>query len=119
MKQRLVVMNGQRIVETAQESNGSFVNAKYDVIGKANGLKPGLYNLYAAAKPDKSQATEGLILHADRESVYQGKGKNIIKHDRADFDKVPEIGSSLSVSYNDQGRAAVTKSIQQSRSLSR
>lgn len=30
---------------------------------------------------------------------------NIIKHNRADFDKVPEIGSVLSVSYNAQDKA--------------
>ena len=50
MKQRLLVMNGQRIVQAEQE--GAWANQKVD---KAGALKPGMYNLYMAQQADKKQ----------------------------------------------------------------
>lgn len=100
MKERLLVMNGQRIVQA--EKNGAWTNQKVD---KAGALKPGIYNLYMAQAADKKQTHDGVIVHADSNSVYQQKGKNFVVHARSDFDKVPEIGSAKSISYNDQGKA--------------
>jgi hypothetical protein len=48
-----------------------------------------------------------VIVHADATNVYQQIGKNFVMHARSDFDKVPEIGSAKSISYNAQGKAAV------------
>lgn len=110
MKQRLVVMNGQRIVQTSQGSGDSFDGGKNDLVGKASGLKPGVYNLYSAANADKSQGYDGQILHADKSAIYQKTSANIIKHDRANFDKVPEIASVQNIKYDEQGRAVVTAS---------
>lgn len=113
MKQRLVVMNGQRIVQSAQGSTDSFENGKTEVVGKANTLKPGVYNLYSAATADKSQGYDGQILHASKDAVYQKTGANIIKHDRSDFDIVPAIASVQNIKYDEQGRAVVAASTQQ------
>ncbi|EOV4287858.1 IncP plasmid survival protein KfrB [Escherichia coli] len=103
MKERLLVMNGQRIVQA--EKDGAWTNQKVD---KAGALKPGIYNLYMAQAADKKQTHDGVIVHADSNSVYQQKGKNFVVHARSDFDKVPEIGSAKSVTYDANGKAQVS-----------
>lgn len=103
MKKRILVMNGQRIVQT--EQGGAWTNEKVD---KAGALKPGIYNLYIAKEADKDQRSEGMIVHADSSNVYQQIGKNFVMHERKNFDKVPEVGASKSISYNAQGKATAT-----------
>ena len=102
MKQRLLVMNGQRIVQA--EKDGAWTNQKVD---KAGALKPGIYNLYMAQAADKTQTHDGVIVHADTNNVYQQAGKSFVMHVRADFDKVPDIGNAKSISYTAQGQAVV------------
>lgn len=102
MKERLLVMNGQRIVQVEKE--GAWTSQKVD---KAGALKPGIYNLYTAQAADKTQTHAGLIVHADTTNVYQQIGKSFVMHARSDFDKVPEIGSAKNISYNSHGKAAV------------
>ncbi|EHO0169655.1 IncP plasmid survival protein KfrB [Escherichia coli] len=115
MKHRLLVMNGQRIVQT--ENQGAWTNQKVD---KAGALKPGIYNIYMAQKAEKSQRHDGTIVHADSGSIYQQVGKNFVMHARSDFDKVPEIGSAKSISYDAQGKAQVSaESVKLSRGRSR
>ncbi|EMJ7039721.1 MULTISPECIES: IncP plasmid survival protein KfrB [Pseudomonadota] len=103
MKHRLLVMNGQRIVQT--ENQGAWTNQKVD---KAGALKPGIYNIYMAQKAEKSQRHDGTIVHADSGSIYQQVGKNFVMHARSDFDKVPEIGSAKSITYDANGKAQVS-----------
>ena len=110
MKQRLLVMNGQKIVQHEQE--GHWLN---DKVEKAGFLKPGIYNLYLTNPADKTKTHDGLILHADKDSVFQQVGKNFVKHDRVDFVKAPAIGSHSSITY-DQGKAIASVA---SRALSR
>jgi hypothetical protein len=107
MKQRLLVMNGQRILQTAQDSDWS--NQKVD---KAGELRPGIYNLSGAIKADRGKAHTGPILHADGATVYQGQGRAIVAHDRTDFGKVPEIGSTKTISYYEAGKASVAEPVQ-------
>jgi hypothetical protein len=104
VKQRLLVMNGQRLVQSEQ---GSEWNT--EKVEKACALKPGIYNIYLASPADKGTATDGPIVHVDKDHVYQQAGKGYIKHSRAEFDKVPDIGSSLKVSYTN-GRTVVAPS---------
>ena len=114
MKQRLLVMNGQRLLQTEQDNK--WQNTKVD---KAGLLKPGIYNLYLSSQTSKTERHEGVILYADKDYIYQQVGKAYVKHDRADFDKVPEIGSTKAIEYR-QGRAVVTTpAIKQGRGLSR
>lgn len=115
MKHRLLVMNGQRIVQT--ENQGAWTNQKVD---KAGALKPGIYNIYMAQKADKSQRHDGSIVHADSGSIYQQVGKNLVMHARSDFDKVPEIGSAKSITYDASGKAQVSaESVKLSRGRTR
>ena len=115
MKQRLLVMNGQRIVQS--EQGGAWTNQKVD---KAGELKTGIYNLYMAQQADKSQRHEGVIVHADSNSVFQQVGKQFVMHSRSDFDKVPDIGSAKSISYDAQGKANVSaEAVKLSRGRSR
>ena len=71
---------------------------------RAGTVKPGIYNLYLASQADKTKTHDGVVLYADKESVFQQVGKTFIKHARSDFEKVPESGSNASIRY-DQGRA--------------
>ena len=115
MKQRLLVMNGQCIVQN--EQGGAWTNHK---VSKAGELKPGIYNLYLAQPADKTQRYDGVIVYADSNNVSQQVGKNFVMHSRADFDKVPEIGSARRISYDAQGKANVSaEAVKLSRGRSR
>jgi hypothetical protein len=102
MKERLLVMNGQKIVQA--EKDGAWTSLKVD---KAGALKPGIYNLFLAHQADKTRTHDGVVVHADNKNVYQQIGKAFVMHARSDFDIVPEIGSAKSISYGSEGRAAV------------
>lgn len=105
MKQRLIVMNGQRIVESEQAEG----NWHIDQVDKAQGIKPGIYNLTTSSQADKATESVGIILHTDNSAVYQQVGKNIVKHQRQDFNKVPEVGQVKGIRYNPQGMAVVVE----------
>lgn len=102
VKQRLLVMNGQCIVQS--EEGGRWKDSK---VGKASGIKPGVYNIYLAEKADKAKNHEGMILYADGDSLYQQIDKKYVKHALSDFDKVPEVGVTKAIKY-EQGRAVVS-----------
>lgn len=102
MKQRILVMNGQRIVQSERE--GSWAN---DHVTKAGALKPGLYNIFAATTPDKSKRYQGTIIHGDESGIYQQIGKQYVVHAVSDFDIVPPIGAAASITYAANGRAQV------------
>jgi cell filamentation protein len=104
MKQRLLVMNGQRLVQSEQ---GGQWNT--DKVEKAGTVKPGIYNIHLSTQADKAKTHDGVIVHADKDHVYQQVGKNFVKHDRSDFDKVPDIGNNSSIKY-DGGKATVSAS---------
>lgn len=101
MKQRLLVMNGQRLVQS--EKGGDW---NTDKVEKAGAVKPGVYNIHLSLQADKSKTHDGPVIHADKEHVYQQVGRTFVKHDRADFDKLPEIGSNSTIKY-DNGKATV------------
>ena len=93
MKLRLIVMNGQRIVEA--EEDGDW---KCREVGKAGKLKPGVYNLYLSQQPDKSKRYDGIIVHYTDDYIYQKVDERFICHSRADFCyKLPEIGTQKSI----------------------
>lgn len=95
MKNRVLVMNGTRVLQSDQEGKGW----KNEKVEKAGLLKPGLYNIYLATLADQTKTHTGPIVHIDKESVYQQIGQTFIKHDVTKFDKLPEVGSSLDVKY--------------------
>lgn len=104
MKLRLLVMNGQRLVQFEQE--GKWATAKVE---KAGTLKPGIYDLHLSARAEPSKQYDGPIIHVDKDSAYQQIRKGYVKHTLADFDKVPETGNNVCVKY-DEGKAALTPS---------
>jgi hypothetical protein len=108
MKQRLLVMNGQRIVQS--EQGGAWINEKVD---KAGAIKPGIYNLHMALPADKSQRYVGVILHTDNDKVYQQAGKSLVMHSRSDFDRGQAIGLEKSITYDAQGKATVSAEVAQ------
>ena len=115
MKQRLLVMNGQRIVQAEQD--GKWVNQKVD---KAGEIKPGIYNVYLATEADRTAKHSGVVLHADVAAVYQQIGKAFVSHPKAAFDKLPDVGSCRTIAYDEQGRAhSIAMEVQQARSRSR
>jgi cell filamentation protein len=104
MKQRLLVMNGQLLVQSEQVGQWGI-----EKVEKAGAVKPGIYNIYLATQADKGRVSDGPIIYADKDNVYQQVGKSFVKHSRKDFDKVPEMGCGASVSY-ENGRAIAAPS---------
>ena len=104
MKQRLLVMNGQRLVQC--EQGGKWDTVKVE---KAGTVRPGIYDIHLSSAAQKTKAYDGPILHADKDYIYQLVGKSYIKHNRDDFETVPEIGSNSSVKY-DNGKPLVMPS---------
>ena len=94
MKQRLLVMNGQCLVQV--ERDGQWATEKVE---KAGSIKPGIYNIYLAADADKAKAHEGIILYVEPSRVYQQVGKSFVKYAVADFDKVPDTGTNVSIRF--------------------
>jgi len=94
MKQRLLVMNGQCLVQV--ERDGQWATEKVE---KAANIKPGIYNIYLAVDADKAKAHEGIILYVEQGRIYQQVGKSFVKYAVADFDKVPDTGTNANISY--------------------
>lgn len=113
MKERIIVMNGTKILE--REVQGKWEAGKVEPAGT---LKPGIYNIYNSRQPEPNKAHEGAIIHADKESVYQQVGKEFVVHPRKNFDKVPVIGSYKSITQG-AGKAVVADAVKQARGLSR
>ena len=105
MKLRLLVMNGQCSLQ--QEDQGQWRNSKVE---KARGVKPGIYNIYTANPADKTKAHSGIILYADKTTVYQQVGKGqYITHERTDFAKLPATGETKSIRYSAEGKVVVSE----------
>jgi cell filamentation protein len=88
-KQRILVMNGQRVVQ--QEQEGQWVTQK---VGKARHLKPGIYNAYLAQDADRNRRHTG-----------------ITRHPLSAFGAVPEYGLPVTISY-EEGRAVTVAATQ-------
>lgn len=106
MKQRLVVMNGQKLVQN--EGAGEWVTGKVE---KAGSIRPGLYNLYLAHEADRGTVHEGLILYADNGHVFQQAGKTLVKHPVNAFDTLPETGKLTQIKYA-EGKAQAVVAVQ-------
>ena len=94
MKIRLIVMNGQRIIQ--REEEGKWQN--YNVV-KAGAIKPGIYNVYLATPAERRKTYEGVIVHAEDDAVYQQVGRSFVTHARNDLDTVPVIGGAYRIEH--------------------
>ncbi|MCP5246112.1 MAG: conjugal transfer protein TraO [Burkholderiales bacterium] len=98
MKQRLLVMNGQKLVQN--EVDGTWKTIK---VTKAPGLKAGIYNIYLAKEAETANHSyEGLIIHVDKDFFYQKSGNEFIKHSSKYFLKLPEVGKIITVRYDNE-----------------
>ena len=104
-KLRLLVMNGQKL--TQSERDGKW---ETDKVEKAGALKPGIYNLHAALPSELIKTYDGAVLHIGVDHVYQQVGKAIVRHDRVNFDKLPDIDGSFLIRY-DGGRAVLSRTV--------
>ncbi|MDE2367108.1 MAG: conjugal transfer protein TraO [Betaproteobacteria bacterium] len=101
-KQRILVMNGQRLVQI--DKDGKWVTHK---VGKAGSLKPGIYAAYTAKDADKALQHTGVVYHADENYVYQQEPHGSTRHPLAAFDAIPETGRTVCITY-EEGRALTT-----------
>lgn len=114
MKQRLLVMNGQRLLQT--ELQGKWETTKVD---KAMGIKPGIYDLHLARMADKIIAYDGVVLFTDTEHIFQLTGRVLTKHDRNQFELAPAAGVNVRITYGDGQARATGTAIKAGRGRSR
>lgn len=72
MEYRVLVMNGQRLLQSTRD--GKWVTDKVD---KADAIPPGIYPLCRVLAANRSKHHNGVIVHVDREHVYQQSGKSL------------------------------------------
>ena len=89
-------MNGQKLVQN--DFTGEW---KTEKVSKAEGIKPGVYNLYNAVDADQSINNIGEVIHIDKKEnvLYQKNGSQFIKHDLSCFDQIPETGRMMNIKY--------------------
>lgn len=114
MKQRLLVMNGQKLLQT--ERAGEW---QVDKVEKAGTIRPGIYNLYLSTPADHAGVHVGVVLHADSQFVYQQVGKTFVRHERARFDQVPTIGTPVTIRYQHDQATVAAATLSVGRKLSR
>jgi len=120
MKQRILVMNGQRLIQTYHDNQ----EWKTDKVERAPGLKPGIYNIYLAkvVEDNHKQAQNefsGVVIHVNNTAVIQQIGKDFIMHDRKKFTKVPTIGDNVAIQYGEDTKVSVAKFVQKTVSRKR
>ncbi|MDZ5459299.1 KfrB domain-containing protein [Azohydromonas lata] len=101
MRKRLIVMNGHRVLQAEQESE--WVNERVE---KANGLAPGLYDLFDARPADRIAPTDGVLLMLEDGLVYQQTQAGLVSHELAKFAETPSFGVDGTITYSAEGRAA-------------
>ena len=98
-KLRMIVMNGQRIIQ-------ALVNNEWETTGTIKkveeGIKPGIYNIYLAQKPEDKKQYEGKILYIDKENevFYQQTGKDFVVHQLNAISGKPVVGKDVVVEYD-------------------
>lgn len=114
MKQRLLVMNGQKLLQS--ERAGEW---QVDKVERAGTIRPGIYNLYLSTPADQASAHVGVVVHADSQFVYQQVGKTFVRHERTRFAQVPTFGAHVSIRYRDEHATVAAATVKQGRKLSR
>lgn len=106
-KLRMIVMNGQKIIQ-------ALVNNEWETTGTIKkveeGIKPGIYNIYLAQKPEDKKQYEGKILYVDKENevFYQQTGKDFIVHQLNAINGKPVAGKDVMIEYG-EGKAQLTQ----------
>ena len=98
-KQRIIVMNGRKILQTQ-------INNEWETTGAIkkveDGIRPGVYNIYLAKVPSDKNEYEGKILLVDKENgvFYQQTKKDFIVHQLKAVDVKPVAGKDVVVRYD-------------------
>ena len=98
-KQRMIVMNGQKILQVqvndVWETTGTIKKAE-------EGIKPGIYNIYLAKAPGDNNQYEGKILYIDKENAvfFQQVKKAYILHQLNAMDGKPVAGKDALIKYD-------------------
>lgn len=106
-KLRIVVMNGQKIIQ-------ALVNNEWETTGTIKkveeGIKPGIYNIYLAKSPGDNKRYEGKIVYIDKENAvfYQQTGKDFIVHRLNAVDGKPVAGKDMIIEYDGE-KACLTQ----------
>ena len=106
-KQRIIVMNGQKILQTQNNNEWETTGA----INKAEeGIRPGVYNIYLAKEPSDKNQYEGTILLIDKDNgvFYQQSNKDFIVHQLKAVDGKLVAGKDVVVKYDGE-KAALTQ----------
>lgn len=96
MKQRILVMNGQRLIEN--QVDGIWKTIK---VTKEESLKGGIYNIFMAKNADRNEKNDGILVHATNTEFYMKTAFGFIKYENHEGIKLPHIGSHISVSFVD------------------
>jgi hypothetical protein len=117
MAKRLLVMNGQKILQNKESGQWSNEQVK-----KANGLKAGIYNLSSTKSAETGQSYDGVIVHKDKEKAYQTTQKGMVSHllSKMDNDQKDSIieGANMNISYP-EGKVTLTKSTSKEKTVRR
>ena len=98
-KLRMIVMNGQKILQTQN-------NNEWETIGTIKkvdeGIKPGVYNIYLAKAPIDKNLYEGKIIHVDKDNAifFQQVNKDFIVHQLNAVDGKPVAGKDVAITYD-------------------
>lgn len=98
-KLRMIVMNGQKILQTQN-------NNEWETIGTIKkvdeGIKPGVYNIYLAKTPVDKNHYEGQVIHIDKENAvfYQQVKKDFIMHQLNAVNGKPVAGKDVAITYD-------------------
>ncbi|MDP1787697.1 MAG: conjugal transfer protein TraO [Nitrosomonas sp.] len=100
MKQRMIVMNGFRIL---QSHNGQGWETVGTIKKVEKGIVAGVYNIFLSKEAEANNTVyEGIILYIDKEKeiVYQKVDKEFITHKLKPFKTKPTIGKNVSIRYD-------------------
>lgn len=98
-KLRMIVMNGQKILQTQNNNEWETIGTIKKVEG---GIKPGVYNIYLARTPVDKNQYEGQIIHIDKENAifYQQVKKDFIVHQLKAIEGKPVAGKDVVIAYD-------------------
>ncbi len=98
-KLRMIVMNGQKILQTQN-------NNEWETTGTIKkvdeGIKPGVYNIYLATAPVDKNQYQGQIIYIDKDNsvFYQQVKKDFIVHQLNAVDGKPVAGKDVAITYD-------------------
>lgn len=114
-KIRILVMNGQRLVQEQARMDWNTLK-----VSKAGRLKPGIYHVSTARDADPALQHTGVVFHADESYLYQKvDAQGTVRHPLSAFNAVPEQGRTVRITYKNERARVANVTLSQSRTLSR